>query len=219
MDPSRSTTREDRVRRRAQVAQERAQVVLERLNEEVEWRTTEGMGIGRRDATAEFRELLQVDPGDLNGREVVEVEEIIIDEVVHEGLVGGNGGVEQFGLDESLIEALIGGEDVVGEAEDGQVVTEAENNPGLDAPEAGHDHSEVGAMEEVSVSGDAPLSDTIDLTDSPGPSRCASRNKISNVTVVDISNSPITVVVISNDGKYIVGGHWSPYSAQCAWTR
>ena len=34
------------------------------------------------------------------------------------------------------------------------------------------DHSEVGAMEEVSVSGDAPLSDTIDLTDSPGPSRC-----------------------------------------------
>ena len=67
----------------------------------------------------------EVDPGDLNGREVVEVEEIIIDEVVHEGLVGGNGGVEQFGLDESLIEALIGGEDVVGEAEDGQVVAEA----------------------------------------------------------------------------------------------
>ena len=81
MDPSRSTTREDRVRRRAQVA-------LERENGEVDWRTTEGMGIGRRDATAEFRELLQVDPGDLNGREVVEVEEIIIDEVVHEGLVG-----------------------------------------------------------------------------------------------------------------------------------
>ena len=110
----------------------------------------------------------EVDPGDLDGREVVEVEEmgeIIIDEVVHEGLVGGNGGVEQFGLDESLIEALIGGEDVVGEAEDRQVVAEAENNPG-------HDHSEVGAMEEVSVSGDAPLSDTIDLTDSPGPSRC-----------------------------------------------
>ena len=64
----------------------------------------------------------EVDPGDLNGREVVEVEEIIIDEVVHEGLMGGNGGVEQFGLDESLIEALIGGEYVVGEAEDGQVV-------------------------------------------------------------------------------------------------
>ena len=123
----------------------------------------------------------EVDPGDLDGREVVEVEEIIIDEVVHEGLVGGNGGVEQFGLDESLIEALIGGEDVVGEAEDGQVVAEAENNPG-------HDHSEVGALEEVSVSGDAPLSDTIDLTDSPGPSRCAPRKKFSNVTVVDISN-------------------------------
>ena len=238
MDPSRSTTREDRVRRRAQVA-------LERENGEVDWRTTEGMGIGRRDATAEFRKLLsrgqggrwwwqggiggrrlgarrggstrqalhrdevevleevpadpaveeirdaaegnvegvmeEVDPGDLDGREVVEVEEIIIDEVVHEGLVGGNGGVEQFGLDESLIEALIGGEDVVGEAEDGQVVAEAENNPG-------HDHSEVGAMEEVSVSGDAPLSDTIDLTDSPGPSRCAPRKKFSNDKVVDISN-------------------------------
>ena len=116
---------------------------------------------------------------------MVEVEEIIIDEVVHEGLVGGNGGVEQFGLDESLIEALIGGEDVVGEAEDGQVVAEAENNPGL---EAGHDHSEVGALEEVSVSGDAPLSDTIDLTDSPGPSRCAPRKKFSNDKVVDISN-------------------------------
>ena len=48
MDPSRSTTREDRVRRRAQVA-------LERENGEVDWRTTEGMGIGRRDATAESR--------------------------------------------------------------------------------------------------------------------------------------------------------------------
>ena len=34
-------------------------------------------------------------------------------------------------------------------------------------------HIEVGAMEEASVGGDAPLDDTIDLTDSPGPSRCA----------------------------------------------
>ena len=270
MDPLRGTTRDDRARRRAQVA-------LERENREVGWdsagesrevlsRGHQGRMGGRRlgarrggstrravhqdevevleevpglPAVEEIRDaaegdveevMEEVDPGDLAGREMVvleeigdeevlagsreeELPEIIIDDlVVHEDMEGGNGGVEQFGLDESLIEALIGGEDVVGEAEDGQVVAEAENNPG-------HDHSEVGALEEVSVSGDAPLSDTIDLTDSPGPSRCASRNKISNVTVVDISNSPITVVVISNDGKYIVGGHWSPYSAQCAWTR
>ena len=51
MDPSRSTTREDRVRRRAQVA-------LERENGEVDWRTTEGMGIGRGDASAEFGNFL-----------------------------------------------------------------------------------------------------------------------------------------------------------------
>ena len=228
MDPSRSTTRDDRARRRA----------LERENREVGWdsagesrevlsRGHQGRMGGRRlgarsggsmrrpvvlqdevevleevpglPAVEEIRDaaegdveevMEEVDPGDLAGREMVvleeigdeevlagsreeELPEIIIDDlVVHEDMEGGNGGVEQFQFPEyePNMEVQVTEQDVV-EAEDDQVTVEAQNNPAGDASE--DDHIEVGAMEEASVGGDAPLDDTIDLTDSPGPNRCA----------------------------------------------
>ena len=133
----------------------------------------------------------EVDPGDLAGREMVvleeigeeevlagsreeELPEIIIDDlVVHEDMEGGNGGVEQFEFPEyePNMEVQVTEQDLVEEAVDDQVTVEAQNNPAGDASE--DDHIEVGAMEEASVGGDAPLDDTIDLTDSPGPNRCA----------------------------------------------
>ena len=232
MDPSRSTTRDDRARRRAQVA-------LERENREVGWdsaaesrevlsRGHQGRMGGRRlgarsggsmrrpvllqdevevleevpglPAVEEIRDaaegdveevMEEVDPGDLAGREMVvleeigeeevlagsreeELPEIIIDDlVVHEDMEGGNGGVEQFEFPEyePNMEVQVTEQDLVEEAVDDQVTVEAQNNPAGDASE--DDHIEVGAMEEASVGGDAPLDDTIDLTDSPGPNRCA----------------------------------------------
>ena len=231
MDPSRSTTRDDRARRRAQVA-------LERENREVGWdsagesrevlsRGHQGRMGGRRlgarrggstrravhqdevevleevpglPAVEEIRDaaegdieevMEEVDPGDLAGREMVvleeigeeevlagsreeELPEIIIDDlVVHEDMEGGNGGVEQFEFPEyePNMEVQVTEQDLVEEAVDDQVTVEAQNNPAGDASE--DDHIEVGAMEEASVGGDAPLDDTIDLTDSPCPSRCA----------------------------------------------
>ena len=119
-------------------------------------------------ALEEIREAAEVEiveeagRGDVTVGEVVELEE-------EEGdleEVGGESGVGHIGVDEVDIEQQIeeGGherDDLVEEADDSQAAEEV------------HVELEVAPMVEVDGSADSPLVDTIDLTDSPGPSqRC-----------------------------------------------
>ena len=96
------------------------------------------------------------------GREVVELVEEVDDE----------GEVEHIGVDEAdMVEGLRGqGGDLVDEAEVDQVMVEAQDDT---AEGAQNYHAEPEVAQEVEVDGSAepPLSDTIDLTDSPQPSR------------------------------------------------
>ena len=117
-------------------------------------------------ALEEIREAAEEEIVEEAGRgdvtEVVELEE-------EEGdleEVGGESGVGHIGVDEVDIEQQIeeGGherDDLVEEADDSQAAEEV------------HVELEVAPMVEVDGSADSPLVDTIDLTDSPGPSqRC-----------------------------------------------
>ena len=219
MDPPRSTTREERARRRAEEA-------LERGNRELARRTATNTGArGRgRDNTEEVREGLgrghQGGMGGGCGRplrsrnmranvipeqdevEVLEVvvrhhsnqavEEVrdvaeeeaegIVEEAGLEDLAGqevvelveevdGEGEVEHIGVDEAdMEEELIEqDEDLAEEAEVDQVMVEAQDD---DAEGAQDDHAEpeVALVAEVDGPAELPLSDTIDLTDSPRPS-------------------------------------------------
>ena len=103
----------------------------------------------------------EVGPADLAVGEVVELEE---EEDLEE--VDGESEVEHIGVDEADIEQQREqsghvGEDLVEGADDDQVAQDV------------HAELEVAQMVEVDGSADSPLSDTIDLTDSPAPSqRC-----------------------------------------------
>jgi len=101
----------------------------------------------------------EVGPADLAVGEVVELEE---EEDLEE--VDGESGVEHIGVDEADIEQQREqgghvGEDLVEGADDDQVAQDV------------HAELEVAQMVEVDGSADSPLSDTIDLTDSPAPSQ------------------------------------------------
>ena len=99
---------------------------------------------------------------DLAGREVVE----LVEEVDGEGEVE-HIGVDEADMEEELIEQ---DEDLAEEAEVDQVMVEAQDD---DAEGAQDDHAELDGAQvaEVDSSAEPPLSNTIDLTDSPQPSR------------------------------------------------
>ena len=99
---------------------------------------------------------------DLAGREVVE----LVEEVDGEGEVE-HIGVDEADMEEELIEQDL---DLAEEAEVDQVMVEAQDD---DAEGAQDDHAELDGAQvaEVDSSAEPPLSNTIDLTDSPQPSR------------------------------------------------